>query len=220
MKCLFVVPARIGSKGIKEKNIFPILGKPLITYTLDQINEIGQIENTVITTDSKKISDTVNKAYPNAGIDIRPHHLCNDNSSSDSVLYYIAKKYINKGFSHLIYLEPTFPIRRSNTILDILKILNTGFRSVYTVVEENSIIGTIENNKFKPLVQNEPRRRQDRKPKFKEVSSVYGLEITSFLDRKTIFDPGGKPFIIDKIQSQDINEKEDLQLAEYIINNK
>ena len=98
------------------------------------------------------------------------------------------------------------------------KILDNRFRSVYTV-EENSIIGTIENNKFEPLIKKEPRRRQDRKPKFKEVSSVYGLEITSFLDRKTIFDRG-KPFIIDKIQSQDINEKEDLQLAEYIINNK
>ena len=102
-------------------------------------------------------------------------------------MLHVASKYIDKGFSHIIFLEPTFPLRNPNTILNTLSLLEKGFKSVFTVVEENSIIGIIENNQFKPLILNEPRRRQDRKLKYKEVSSVYGLEIVSFLERKNYF---------------------------------
>jgi len=220
MKFLFVVPARIGSKGIREKNIHPLNGKPLIFYTLNQINQIGFLANTVVSSDSEKIIDLTKKDFPQTLLDIRPNDLCSDNSSSDSVLLYIAKKYHGYGYTHLIYLEPTFPLRNHQSILDVMSLLKKGERSVFTIVEDNSIFGYVVDKKFEPLIKNEPRRRQERKIKYKEVSSIYGLEIVSFLKRKTISDPNGLPLIVDKISSHDINNHEDLLFAEFILDQK
>jgi CMP-N-acetylneuraminic acid synthetase len=36
MECLAIIPARGGSKGILRKNIFPLAGKPLIAYNIEQ----------------------------------------------------------------------------------------------------------------------------------------------------------------------------------------
>ena len=60
-KILAVTLARGGSKGIKNKNIIKILGKPLIEYTIDQALKSKLITHYLVSTDSKKIQKLVNK---------------------------------------------------------------------------------------------------------------------------------------------------------------
>ena len=54
MKFISVIPARSGSKGVKNKNIFPLNKKPLITYTFNAVKK-SMIKNNFILTDDKKV---------------------------------------------------------------------------------------------------------------------------------------------------------------------
>ena len=61
MKILCTICARSGSKGIKNKNIKQLLGKPLIYYTIKQAKDAKIFSNIVVSTDSAKIKKIANK---------------------------------------------------------------------------------------------------------------------------------------------------------------
>ena len=61
MKILGIIPARGGSKGIKNKNIYPINGKPLIYYSIEKLISSKIFSQLVLTTDSEKIINKCNK---------------------------------------------------------------------------------------------------------------------------------------------------------------
>ena len=57
MQIIGLIPARSGSKGIKDKNIVDFEGKPLITHTIDSSNQSKLITRTIVSTDSRKYAD-------------------------------------------------------------------------------------------------------------------------------------------------------------------
>ena len=61
MKVLAVIPARGGSKGIKNKNIRLVNGKPLISYTIEKAQECNLITELIVSTDDNDIIDVVKK---------------------------------------------------------------------------------------------------------------------------------------------------------------
>ena len=84
MKLLTIIPARSGSKGIKNKNLTKFLGKPLIKYSINFAKKIKN--NTIIvSTDSKKIKDLSHK---DLGINdyIRPENLSRDDTLLENTL--------------------------------------------------------------------------------------------------------------------------------------
>lgn len=56
-KILALIPARGGSKGIKDKNIISLAGKPLIAYSIEAAKKSKYIDSIVVTTDSEKIAE-------------------------------------------------------------------------------------------------------------------------------------------------------------------
>ena len=56
-KILALIPARGGSKGIKGKNIYPLNGKPLISYTISAAKECDYIDEIIVSTDSNEIAE-------------------------------------------------------------------------------------------------------------------------------------------------------------------
>ena len=56
-KILAIIPARGGSKGIKNKNIVNFCGKPLIYWTIKAAQNSKLIDKLIVSTDSKKIRD-------------------------------------------------------------------------------------------------------------------------------------------------------------------
>ena len=61
MKYLAIVPARFGSKGLLNKNILCLNGKPLINYTLEAAQKCMQIDRLVVSTNDKRIIDLCKK---------------------------------------------------------------------------------------------------------------------------------------------------------------
>ena len=71
-KVLAVVAARGGSKGIKNKNLRLINGKPLVYYSIRNLLKSNFVDTVCLSTDSKKIMETVKEFYPNILFDKRP----------------------------------------------------------------------------------------------------------------------------------------------------
>ena len=116
-KYVAIIPAREGSKTIKNKNLVNIKKKRIIDYTIQAAKKTKEISKIVITTDIKSLikNDTDRVIFIR-----RPKKLSGDFASTESALFhslnYLKKKKI---FSkNLILLQPTSPFR---THLDISK---------------------------------------------------------------------------------------------------
>lgn len=118
MKFLILIPARSGSKGIKNKNIIKVGGKPLIEYTIAFANSLKLDSEVVVSTDSKKIA----KISKNAGAScptLRPKKISSDLIGDMPVVRHALierEKSSLKHFDYVIMLQPTSPIRFENQI--------------------------------------------------------------------------------------------------------
>ena len=62
MKKIAIIPARSGSKGIKDKNIIDLCGKPMMNYSIEAANSFGDFERVILSTDSKKYAEIAKRA--------------------------------------------------------------------------------------------------------------------------------------------------------------
>ena len=114
MKFLFFIPARKGSKGIPNKNLKNVNGKPLIYYTLSLVNKINQVDKEIfVSTDSKKILNYSKKNGHKYNY-LRPKKFSQDKSPIQDAIIHALKwlKYNEKKvFDAVVILQPTSPIR-------------------------------------------------------------------------------------------------------------
>lgn len=111
MKILAVIPARAGSKGIPNKNIRIINGKPLISYCIENALASKYITDVVITTDSAEI-ELIAKKYETAYIH-RKAELCGDAVTLDAVVYDACRGY---DADMIVTMQPTSPTLRHETL--------------------------------------------------------------------------------------------------------
>jgi len=123
MKFLTIIPARAGSKGIKNKNFINFLGKPLIEYTLTFAKKLKN-NNIIISSDSKKTKKLSKKYKTITGYE-RPKKLSKDNVLLKDTLKHVFKWSINNqiDFDYILLLQPTSPLRKMSDFENIKKIL-------------------------------------------------------------------------------------------------
>ncbi len=122
MKTLAFIPARGGSRGIKNKNLIKINKKPLIKYTIDLVKKF-KILDIFISSDSKKIINYCK----NLGVEIhykRPVKLSNSKTSMYKTvkhgLDWLKKR--GKTYDNILLLQPTNPLRNKEDLQKILKL--------------------------------------------------------------------------------------------------
>ena len=118
-KVIAIIPARSGSKSIKDKNIINLRGKPLIAWSIEQCLRSKKIDEVYFTTDSKKYAG-IAKKFGLKKINYRPKSIYNDKSTD----YEFVQHFIDSiNFNHEIiaHIRPTTPFR--NVIL-LDKIIN------------------------------------------------------------------------------------------------
>ena len=135
-KFLCIIPARGGSKGIKNKNIININGKPLIQFTIETAKKLKNYCDILVSTDSKKIKNICLKNKLDF-YGFRPKKLANDKAlTKDVVKYELLKieKIFNKKYFGIVLLQPTCPVRDYKKILSGIKILkNKKYNSVLSI---------------------------------------------------------------------------------------
>ena len=116
-KILAIIPARGGSKGLPDKNIKLLYGKPLIGWTISQAKASKYIDEIFVTTDCLKIADVAEQF----GIKVpflRPKELATDSASSMDVVDHVLSYFKEEGkhFDYIILLEPTSPLRKKDDL--------------------------------------------------------------------------------------------------------
>lgn len=110
-RILAIIPARGNSKRLPGKNVRPLLGTPLIEYTIRAALKSPYIDKVVVSTDDEQIAAVAS----NAGVSVihRPSELASDTASSaDTVIHALdSLKKEGQDFSHLVLLQPTSPLR-------------------------------------------------------------------------------------------------------------
>jgi CMP-N,N'-diacetyllegionaminic acid synthase len=136
LRVLGIVPARGGSKGIPNKNIAPLLGRPLLSYTADAAKQSRRLTRVVLSTDDPQIA-AVGKSL---GLDvpfIRPSYLAGDDILTLPVLQHVVARLEqeNEYYDAVFTLQPTNPLRLPSDIDGAVELLErTGADSVISFV--------------------------------------------------------------------------------------
>ena len=108
---LGLIPARGGSKGVPNKNIKMINGKPLIVWTIEAAKKSKLLDKIIVSTDSEDIAEIAKAA--GAEILIRPAYLATDTASTQDVMVHALQNY---SADTLVLLQPTSPCRSEGLI--------------------------------------------------------------------------------------------------------
>jgi N-acylneuraminate cytidylyltransferase len=118
MEILAIIPARGGSKGLKNKNILPLSGHPLIAYSIKAGLDSNRINRVIVSTDSKEIAD-VAKTYGAEIPFMRPAEFAQD-MSTDMEVFIHALNELKENENYvpdiIVQLRPTSPVRFVNEI--------------------------------------------------------------------------------------------------------
>ena len=125
MKTAAIIPARGGSKGIKNKNIVHLAGRPLIYYALQTCFETDEIDTVIVSTDSENIAKTVLKQFPDVVIINRPKNISGDSSTSEEVILHAIGELEkdNENIENIVFVQATSPLTSSLDISNLLKLL-------------------------------------------------------------------------------------------------
>ena len=217
-----LIPARGGSKGIPNKNLVKINGKPLIYYTISEALKVFTKDNIYVSSDSNEIL-SFSESF---GVNTikRPKSISGDKSSSSDVIkHFINFLDQNKCNFDIVYLQPTSPLRSSSHINDAIQFYkNNECSSLVSVSESNeypSKTYTLKDNYLEPLLgkNNYQEIRQDISPTYYPNGAIYIFNKESFLIEQRI--PTNKviPFMMSRVDSLDIDDNIDLQFARMIL---
>ena len=141
LRVLGLILARGGSKRLPGKNLLPILGKPLISWTIEASLACPLICQTVVSTDSQAIADVALAAGSSVPF-LRPAELARDESSSaDAALH--ALQYLfdleAQAFDVVVLLEPTSPLRASSDLKGVIELFSQQWENTDAVVTVGAV---------------------------------------------------------------------------------
>tara|TARA_X000000950_G_C13918412_1_gene662107 strand:+ start:2002 stop:2646 length:645 start_codon:yes stop_codon:yes gene_type:complete len=210
MKIVSLIPARKGSKGIPNKNLINLCGKPLIYYSI-KASKRSLVNETWVSSDSDKIL----KISKNFGAKTlkRPLKLSGDSATSETALLHFANSI---DFDILVFIQCTAPLIKSKDINQGIKKMRK-FDSVVSISETSQMFWD-ENG---PLYNIKKRtRRQNSVKRYLETGSFFITSKKNLLKYKNRLS-GKIGFVkIPKVRSFDIDGYEDLKIVKTIINSK
>ena len=125
MKVTAIIPARGGSKGLKNKNIRSLAGKPLIYYAISAAKKSKLVNKIIVSTDDLEIKSVAEKCGAEVPF-LRPDEFSHDTASLESALKHSVDFLENekKYFSEIIlYLSATEIFRKTNMVDDVVEAL-------------------------------------------------------------------------------------------------
>jgi CMP-N-acetylneuraminic acid synthetase len=232
-KVLAIIGARSGSKGLKDKNIKQLNGKPLIAWTIEAALASSIIDLVIVSTDSKEYAE-IAKSY-GAQVVLRPEELAGDDASLMAALQHGYQKVQESvgSFDVLVNLQPTSPLRTHIHIDQALamyekyllensvtnKLANIRVFSCYQVGNKYSWLMKTEEGGFATFIDKDERQkkqhaRQLTSPCLLPNGAIFILptdDLTQFYNGNTL------PYVMSEIDSIDIDTQDDFDIAQTIM---
>ena len=221
-----IIPARAGSKRIKNKNIIDIFGKPMIQRTIEILLKSKIFDMVIVSSDSKKIQNISRKAGAKI-LFTRPKNLANDFVGTFEV--------INHAINHLMSINilpqyvccvyPTSIMLKPSDIKNSYKKIrdkNCDFALSVTDYGHPPQRGFyLKNNSLRVLNKKFYKQRtQDLDKIYHDAGQFYWGKTSSWLKNKFMFSKKCFGLILPRHRAIDIDDKEDLYMLKKVFNNK
>lgn len=219
--------ARGGSKGVKNKNIRDLLGKPLIAYSLQQAKESALFRTIAVSSDSDEILE-IAAAWGADHLIKRPDELATDQAAKLPAIRHCVtevERITGQRFSTLVDLDATSPLRLPEDIVGAVRLLEergaanviTGMparRSPYFNLVETDQRGVARLSKKleSPVV-----RRQDGPKCYDMNASVYVWRREVLFASDSVFNDGTLLYEMPEERSIDIDSELDFKFVEFLM---
>lgn len=170
MLCLGIILARAGSKGLPDKCVRDLLGRPVIAYTFDHARQSKRLCGVVLTTDSQPAKALAREA----GIEVvdRPTDLASDTATVDAAARHAVETWERrheKKVDAVVLLYGNIPVRRAGLVDEAIELLaRTGADSVRSVAavskQHPDWIHRLQGDRLEQFRPNSIYRRQDLEP--------------------------------------------------------
>ena len=222
---LGVIPARSGSKTVKDKNIKPLKGRPLMAWSIKAGLACKKIDKLVVSTDSKKYARLAE--FYGAEVIDRPKELAGDETAMLPVIRHAVKEVEKRGkkVELVVLLDPTSPLRLASDIekcLETIKLPRTDSVVTVTKAEHNPYFvmlkikpgGYIDYPLFK--LNKKVVRRQDAPKVYRINAGVYVIK-REVLMSKGIYTDKTRTVIIPEERTSHIDTELDFKFTEYLL---
>lgn len=224
---LCTICARGGSKGVKNKNIKLINGKPLIAYTIEQAKESKLFDHIVISTDSDTIAN-VAKEYGAEVFFKRSPEMASDTAGKLDVIrdaFVRSEEHYNKEYKYLIDLDATAPLRSVEDIINSFKqFINDDNENLITAMpsRRSPYFNLVEVDKsgkvgLSKKLDSSVVRRQDAPKSYDMNASIYIWKRDTILNEKSIFLEKTGLYVMPEERSIDIDNEMDFKFVEFLM---
>ena len=226
MKSIAIITARSGSKGLKDKNIKDLCGRPLIDYTIRAALDSGCFDTVMVSTDSEKYAEISR----NCGAEVpflRSEATSSDKAGSWDVVREVLQKYseMGKDFDYVTLLQPTSPLRNKDDIINVYAMLEReDVDNVVSVTEvdhpvqwcfpldDTGSMLSYANSQYSFM------RRQDLEKHYHENGAIYTVDAKKIMDEDyNFYKCNCFAYMMPRDRSVDIDEELDLFMAKAII---
>ncbi|MDI4650358.1 acylneuraminate cytidylyltransferase family protein [Cohnella hashimotonis] len=228
MNRICTICARGGSKGVKNKNIRMLDGRPLIAHSIEQALATGIFATIAVSSDS----DDILVAAREAGATIlvkRPEEMASDTAAKLPAIRHCfteAERIAGTRFDTIVDLDATSPLRIPQDIIEAVEMLEskrvsnviTGMpsrRSPYFNLVEINDNGAVELSKKLPY---KVVRRQDGPPCYDMNASIYVWSREALLNNDAIFVADTRLYVMPEERSIDIDNELEFEWVEFLLN--
>ena len=226
---LGLIPARGGSKGVKDKNIRLLLGKPLISYAIECGLSCSSIEHLVVSTDSVQIADIAKEHGAEVPF-MRPDELALDNSPMMPVLKHALKaceELYSRKVEAVVLLDATSPLTTPDDVGNAIKLYKS--RDCDAVI---SAVPAKRNPYFNMVVMEdsyarlviepeiEMTRRQDCPHVYDLNNAIWIFSRNTILEMKSRLPKKSVLFVMDEGRSVDVDSEIDFKVLEILMKEK
>ncbi len=218
MNILAIIPARGGSKGIKNKNIRDFGGKPLIAHTIDHAKQSKQITKIVVSTESQEIAEVAKQHGAEVPF-LRPKEMAEDKSPIMDALVHMIEN-LDQRPDYIVLLQPTSPFRLPSDIDAALDLMfEREADAVVSVCQTEQLLFTKdERSRLSLISSNEflkSSNRQELETTYKlDGCMIYGIKTDVLLEKKTFLVDGVVGYEIPRWRAIDLDEPEDFVVGE------
>lgn len=226
MKTIAIIPARSGSKGLKDKNVKMLCGKPMMAYTISACLESGCFDTVHVSTDSEEYA-RIAREY-NADVPfLRSEEAASDTASTEMVIREVLSRYekMGKKFDAFAIMQPTSPLRSKEDIVNAFVMMKEK--------ELDSVIGVCEaehsprimnqlpddGSMYQFLDHDSNSNRQLHGKYYRINGAMYLVKVDAYKSHDAMYGPKSAALIMPKDRSIDIDDQMDFVIAKAIMEN-
>ena len=224
MKNIAVIPARSGSKGLKDKNIKLLNDKPLIWYSIQAAIASECFEEVMVSTDSEKYAEIARECGAAVPF-LRSEEMSADKASSWDTVREVLDNYkdLGKEFDTVMLLQPTSPLRTAEDIRNafaILKEKNADSVVGVCVMDHSPLWSNVlpANRCLDGFIRPEVKEASGRQslPTYYRINgAIYLTKVTGALGTN-LYSDSGYAYVMEQAKSIDIDTELDFKMAEFL----